>query len=75
MRPLYLFFRCLFQVRAVELAYDRPSPKMIRFLQKHFGLSSWETQQNHFVIFDEFWRERREAEPRRRGETAKVGGG
>ena len=29
------------RVRPAKLAYDRPSPKLIAFLDKHFGLSSY----------------------------------
>lgn len=38
-----------------ELAYDRPSPKLIGFLKKHFGLVSYVKQNNNFVVFDEFF--------------------
>lgn len=40
---------------AVQLAYDRPSPKLLPFLRKHFGLSRYQPQNNNFVIFDEFY--------------------
>ena len=39
-----------------KLAYDRPSPKLIKFLQKHFGLTHFVPQNNNFVIFDEFFK-------------------
>merc|ERR1719213_1152051 len=54
--------RCLFDtmleregVSAVQLAYDKPSPKLLPFLRKHFGLSRYQPQNNNFVIFDEFY--------------------
>lgn len=40
-----------------ELAYDRPSPKLIGFLKKHFGLVNYVKQNNNFVVFDEFFAE------------------
>ena len=36
-------------------AYDRPSPKLIGFMSKHFGLSEYVPQQNKFVIFSQFF--------------------
>ena len=38
-----------------ELAYDRPSPKLISFLRKYFGLQGFIRQNNNFVVFDEFF--------------------
>jgi alpha-tubulin N-acetyltransferase 1 len=38
-----------------KLAYDRPSPKLLKFLQKHFELQSYVPQNNNFVIFDQFF--------------------
>jgi alpha-tubulin N-acetyltransferase 1 len=43
-------------VLPAKLAYDRPSPKLIKFLQKHFGLSHFIPQNNNFVIFDDYFR-------------------
>lgn len=42
-------------VAAAQLAYDRPSPKLLPFLAKHFGLKKYQPQNNNFVIFDEFY--------------------
>ena len=39
-------------------AYDRPSPKLIGFLRKHYGLTDYVPQQNKFVIFDQFFNAR-----------------
>lgn len=39
-----------------KLAYDRPSPKLIKFLQKHFGLASYVPQNNNFVVFNEYFK-------------------
>ena len=38
-----------------ELAYDRPSPKLLSFLRKHFGLTDFIQQNNNYVVFDEFF--------------------
>lgn len=38
-----------------QLAYDRPSPKLLAFLRKHFGLSRYQPQNNNYVIFDEYF--------------------
>ena len=40
-------------VQAKDLAYDRPSAKMLPFLAKHFGLHDFIEQPNRFVIFNE----------------------
>lgn len=40
---------------AATLAYDRPSPKLLSFLQKHFGLSRFTPQNNNFVVFDKYF--------------------
>mmetsp|Transcript_11285 Transcript_11285/g.18725 ORF Transcript_11285/g.18725 Transcript_11285/m.18725 type:complete len:307 (+) Transcript_11285:79-999(+) len=38
-----------------KLAYDRPSPKCLAFLRKHFGLSRYTPQNNNFVVFDSYF--------------------
>ena len=38
-----------------ELAYDRPSPKLLSFLKKYFGLNDFVPQSNNYVVFDEFF--------------------
>ena len=42
-------------VQPERFAYDRPSPKLIGFLRKHYGLAEFVPQQNKFVIFDQFF--------------------
>ncbi len=37
------------------IAYDRPSPKLIWFLKKHYGLSDYIPQNNNFVIFRQYF--------------------
>jgi len=41
-----------------HLAVDRPSPKFLSFLQKHYNLKSVIPQVNNFVIFEGFFRDR-----------------
>ena len=43
------------QVEPFQLAIDRPSPKFLGFLRKHYGLFNFRSQTNNFVIFDEFF--------------------
>ena len=38
-----------------ELAYDRPSDKLLNFLNKYFGLNNYIPQNNNYVVFDEFF--------------------
>ena len=38
-----------------KLAYDRPSPKLLGFLKKYFGLQDFIQQNNNYVVFDEFF--------------------
>jgi len=42
-------------LRPEQLAYDRPSPKFLGFLAKHFGLTKFRPQNNNYVLFDEFF--------------------
>nr|XP_057903608.1 alpha-tubulin N-acetyltransferase 1 isoform X2 [Doryrhamphus excisus] len=39
----------------VLMAYDRPSPKLLSFLAKHYCLTQSVPQVNHFVVFDGFF--------------------
>ncbi|KPA79567.1 hypothetical protein ABB37_05381 [Leptomonas pyrrhocoris] len=41
--------------RPETLAIDRPSPKMLGFMKKHYGLSAYSPQVNNFVVFDRFF--------------------
>ena len=43
------------QVGPGELAYDRPSDGMKKFLEKNYGLKSSMVQGNKYLIFSEFW--------------------
>ena len=54
-------FQAMLQNESVQphqLAYDRPSPKLIGFMRKHYGLTDYVPQQNKFVIFNDFFQNR-----------------
>jgi hypothetical protein len=36
------------------MAYDRPSPKLISFMSRHFGLRDGDLQPNRYMIFEGF---------------------
>jgi hypothetical protein len=38
-----------------EIAYDKPSDKLLNFLQKYFNLANFIQQNNNYVVFDEFF--------------------
>jgi hypothetical protein len=38
-----------------RLGYDRPSPKLMGFLRKHYSLSRFTPQANNFVVFADFF--------------------
>jgi len=40
---------------AKELGYDRPSPKLMGFLAKHYNLRNYSPQSNNFVVFNEYF--------------------
>ncbi|KAI5136490.1 Alpha-Tubulin N-Acetyltransferase 1 [Manis pentadactyla] len=51
-------FQYMLQKERVEphqLAIDRPSPKLLKFLNKHYNLESTVPQVNNFVIFEGFF--------------------
>lgn len=37
------------------LAYDRPTLRLLSFLKKNYGLDKYTTQNNNFIIFDNFF--------------------
>lgn len=43
------------QAQPHALGYDRPSPKLLGFLARHYGLSSYFPQANSFVVFDAYF--------------------
>jgi alpha-tubulin N-acetyltransferase 1 len=40
------------KTKAFKMAYDRPSPKLLAFLSKYYGLNSYSPQVNNFVVYD-----------------------
>ncbi|XP_055012991.1 alpha-tubulin N-acetyltransferase 1 isoform X2 [Boleophthalmus pectinirostris] len=51
-------FDCMLQHKHVEpvlMAYDRPSPKLLSFLAKHYSLTQSIPQVNNFVVFEGFF--------------------
>lgn len=38
-----------------QLGYDRPSPKLLAFLDKHYRLNKFQPQSNNFVVFDAYF--------------------
>jgi hypothetical protein len=42
-------------IKPSNLAYDRPSPKLIAFLKKHYSLINFTPQNNNFVVFNEYF--------------------
>lgn len=38
-----------------KLAIDRPSPKLVNFMRKHYHLSSYIPQNNNFVIYNDYF--------------------
>jgi alpha-tubulin N-acetyltransferase 1 len=43
------------QIQPHKLAYDRPSPKLIGFLAKHYQLRDYIPQTNNFVVFKKYF--------------------
>ena len=58
------------QVHPADLAYDRPSSKLVPFLAKHYSLSRIVQQSNNYVVFEDYFE--RSAE---RQMTARFGSG
>ncbi|CUF14385.1 Hypothetical protein, putative [Bodo saltans] len=56
------------RVDARQLAIDRPSPKFLGFLKKHYHLSDFVPQSNNFVVFQQYFDEQ---SPPIRGDSAK----
>jgi len=43
------------KVIPAKLAYDRPSPKLLAFLKKHFGLVDYVPQNNNYVVYNQYF--------------------
>ncbi|TRY60231.1 hypothetical protein DNTS_026379, partial [Danionella cerebrum] len=53
------------QVEPEQMAYDRPSPKFLSFLDKHYDLKNSVPQVNNFVVFTGFFQARSVAQLRK----------
>jgi alpha-tubulin N-acetyltransferase 1 len=42
-------------VKPHELGYDRPSPKLLGFLRKHYHLANYVPQTNNYVVFSDYF--------------------
>ena len=52
-----LFERALsyYNCEPAKVAYDRPSPKLLSFLSKHYGLKRYVPQNNNFVVYSQYF--------------------
>lgn len=55
-KELFEFMLSSESANPARLGYDRPSPKFLGFLRKHYGLSDYVPQTNNFVVFSEYFR-------------------
>ena len=55
--PKLLFEKMIENERIIpeNIAYDRPSDKLLKFLRKYFNLKNYIPQNNNFVIFDDYF--------------------
>jgi hypothetical protein len=42
-------------LEAHQVAYDKPSSRLLPFLAKHFNLVTYSPQSNHFVVYHEYF--------------------
>lgn len=58
-----------------RMGYDRPSPKLMAFLKRHYGLWNFRPQSNNFVVFQDYFGQSRgnEADVRSARGNAKGG--
>jgi len=42
-------------INASHLAYDRPSVRLLKFLEKHYSLRSYTPQNNNFVVYHKYF--------------------
>ena len=43
------------KAKSAKLAYDRPSPKLLAFLKKHYGLVNYIPQNNNYVVYNQYF--------------------
>ena len=54
-KSLFEHFLSHERVKPPQLGYDRPSPKLIAFLRKHYALTEYLLQANNFVVFNAYF--------------------
>ena len=54
-KRLFKEMLCAERIEPHRLGYDRPSPKLLGFLRKHYSLSRFTPQANNFVVFVDFF--------------------
>jgi hypothetical protein len=50
-------------IQPAKLAYDRPSPKLLSFLSKHYSLSDFIPQANNYVIYKKYFSTKANSSP------------
>ena len=50
-----------------DFGYDRPSPKLLGFLRKHYALVDYDPQPNNFVVFKVYFQKSSQRTPHARG--------
>ncbi|KAI9199396.1 touch receptor neuron protein Mec-17-domain-containing protein [Polychytrium aggregatum] len=53
-KRLFDFMMTMENCTAASLAYDKPSPKLLSFVKKYYGLSEFLPQNNNFILFREY---------------------
>ena len=51
---LFQEFLRVANIKPELIAYDRPSPKLLPFMRRHFGLCRPEMQPNRYTLFEGF---------------------
>eukprot|EP01029_Cantina_marsupialis_P027134 TRINITY_DN748_c0_g1_i1.p1 TRINITY_DN748_c0_g1~~TRINITY_DN748_c0_g1_i1.p1 ORF type:complete len:777 (-),score=189.66 TRINITY_DN748_c0_g1_i1:135-2309(-) len=54
-KRLFQFMLRYTRLPALKLAYDRPSPKLIAFLGRHYDLTRYSPQNNNYVVFYDYF--------------------
>ena len=51
-------------IGAEKFGYDRPSPKLLGFLSKYYGLKNYSSQMNNFVVYNEYFKPKAQVQPK-----------
>ncbi|CAD7923865.1 unnamed protein product [Amoebophrya sp. A120] len=54
-KKLFEYFLWQEKKSPTKLAYDRPSSKLLKFLDRHYGLKQYTPQTNNFVVYHRFF--------------------